>query len=613
MRDALLDYYERELTWLRRTGADFARRYPRVAQRLLLEPTKCEDPHVERLLEGFAFLAARVHLKLDDDFPEIAEALLDAAYPQYVRPIPSMAVAQLHPDPERGALPAGHPVPRGTLLYSREVAGAPCRFRTCYDTALLPVSVASAKWTAPYELRPPVRAGDAVAAIRLELRCLGGLTFSALETDSLRFHLSAEPNLAGTLYELLCNSVREVWVRDLVPGSRAEPVVLPAGAITPVGFAEDEGMLPVPRRAFVGYRLLGEYFTFPEKFWFVDLAGFERVRAAGMGEAVEVVILIAPFERGDRRNALEAGIGAETFRLGCTPIINLFPHTSEPTPVTQRAFEYRIIPDAHRPTTGVYAVEEVTAVAAGDPTPLRIEPLHAFRARGDGVDEAKVWWYARRRPSGWRPDEATDVCLHFVDRDARLAQPYAHAVTARLLCHNGDLPGRMELASDGADLSLPGGGPVLKVSLLGTPTPLVQPPSGGAQLWRLVSQLSLNYASLADDGAESLRALLALHNFAGSRAGEKHVQGVVSVAGAPMHARVGGEGGIAFARGHRVEVTFDEEEFAGGGVYLLAAVLERFMGLYVSMNSFCALTARTRQRREPLRRWPPRSGWKPLL
>lgn len=611
MRDQLLDYYERELTYLRRTGADFAKRYPRVASRLMLEPTKCDDPHVERLLEGFAFLAARTHLRLDDDAPEIAEALLDAAYPQYVRPIPSLSLVQLHADPER-AVAAGHRVPAGSLLYSREVGGAPCKFRTCYDTVLWPVDVAGARWMAPYELNPPVRAEDAVAALRVELRCFPGTTFAAVGADSLRFHLNAEPALAGTLYELLNNSCRQVLVRDLTPGSRVEPVVLPGSAITPVGFGENEGMLPLPRRSFLGYRLLQEYFTFPEKFWFVDLAGFDRVRQAGMGSAVEVIFLVSPFERAERRNALESGVTAETFRLGCTPVANLFPQTSEPTPVTQRTFEYRVIPDAHRPTTGVYSVEEVLSVSPGVPEPVKIAPLHAFRARMDD-DAAEVFWYARRRPSNWRPDEGMDVCLQFVDRQARLANPGVNAVTARLLCHNGNLPSRLDLGRTDGDFSLPGGGPVARVSMLVKPTPLVQPPVGGTQLWRLVSQLSLNYASLADGGAETLQALLRLHNFADARSAERHIQGIQQVSGTPVHARIDSGAGVAFARGHRVEVLFDEEMYTGGGVYLLAAVLERFLGLYVSMNSFCVLAARTRQRKEPLREWAPRAGWKPLV
>lgn len=610
MRDQLLDYYERELTYLRRTGAEFGKRYPRVASRLMLEPTKCDDPHVERLLEGFAFLAARVHLKLDDDAPEIAEALLDAVYPQYVRPIPSLSMVQLHPDPDR-ALTAGHPVPRGSLLYAAK--GGPVKFRTCYDTVLWPVEVAGARWMAPYELQPPLHAANAVAALRVELRCLPGVAFAGLGADALRLHLSAEPNLAGTLYELLCNSCSQVIVRDLEPGSGVEPVVLPGSAVSPVGFGEDEGMLPLPRRAFLGYRLLQEYFTFPEKFWFVDLGGFDRVRAAGMGPAVEVIFLVAPFERPERRHALESGVTAETFRLGCTPVANLFPQTSEPTSLTQRSFEYRIVPDAHRPTTGVYSVEEVMSVGPGTPEPLRIAPLHDFRARADDGDGAEVYWYARRRPGTWRPEEGTDVCLQFVDRQARLVHPGLHAVTARLLCHNGDLPARMELATADGAFSLLGGVPVARVSVLVKPTPLVHPPAGGAQLWRLASQLSLNYASLADGGAETLRALLRLHNFADARSAEKHIQGIESVTGTPVHARIDSGAGVAFARGHRVEVTFDEEMFAGGGVYLLASVLERFLGLYVSMNSFCVLAARTRQRKEPLREWAPRAGWKPLL
>src|SRR5687768_15676681 len=170
MRDELLHYYERELTFLRRMGAEFAQRYPKVAGRLQLEPTKCEDPHVERLLEGVAFLAARVHLKLDDDFPEISEALLDVVYPHYVRPIPSMSLVEFQLDPEQGKLTTGLRIPRDTVLYSRPVGGKPCRFRTCQDTTLWPVTVAAAQWTSPERLKPGVRAPDAVAALRIELR-----------------------------------------------------------------------------------------------------------------------------------------------------------------------------------------------------------------------------------------------------------------------------------------------------------------------------------------------------------------------------------------------------------------------------------------------------------
>lgn len=607
--DPLLSYYERELAYLRDAGAAFAREHGDAASRLMLGATRCDDPHVERLLEGFAFLAARVHMRLDDDSSEIAEALLDAVYPQYVRPIPAMSIAQLHPD-ER-MMPAGHTVPAETPLYPRDPGSSPCQFRTCSDTTLWPVEVAAARWMAPYELQPALAsAGGVEAVLRVELRCRGDATFAQLGADSLRFYLATEPGVAGTLYELLCGRCAGVVVRDLEPGPRAE-VTLPGTVVRPGGFGEDEAMLPHSGRALDGYRLLQEYFTFPEKFSFVELHGLDRVRAAGMGGAVEVVFLVAPFERAERGQALRHGVNARTLRLGCVPVVNLFRQASEDIPITQRASEYRVCADPYRPQTGIYSVEGVVSVSSDPRDPVRIAPLHAVRAGGGG--DSGVYWYARRRSGGRGAGEGSDVYLHFVDRHARLAHPDENTATAHLLCHNGDLPARLEIGRPGGDLSLGGGGPVAQVSLLARPTPLIQPAADGTRLWQLVSQLSLNYASLADGTGSALRALLALHDFARSPAGEQQIAGIEEVRGTPVHARIRGEGGVAFARGQRVEIVFNEERFAGGGVYLLASVLERFLGMYVSINSFSVLEARTRQRREPLREWAPRAGWKPLL
>ncbi|HEU4566263.1 MAG TPA: type VI secretion system baseplate subunit TssF, partial [Gemmatimonadaceae bacterium] len=460
MRDELLYYYERELTFLRRMGAEFAQAYPKVAGRLQLEPSKCEDPHVERLLEAFAFLAARVHLKIDDDFPEISDALLGIVYPHYVRPIPSMTLVEFALDPEQGKLTTGYRIPRDALLYSRPVAGTPCKFRTCYDTTLWPVTVAAAQWTTPDRLRPPIKAADAVGAVRLELRCLPDVQFSKLELDTLRLHLSGDPTVVHTLYELLCNNCVRIFARDPAGGARARSIQLPASAIRPGGFGDEEGMLPFPRRSFAGYRLLQEYFTFPEKFLFLDLSGFSELRAAGFGDAVEFVFLISPFERGDRRAMLEAGVGASTIRLGCTPAVNLFPQTSEPVLLTQRRHEYLLVPDARRRhSTSVFSVDEVVGITPGSPEPLRFEPFYSYR-HGAERGAPRMFWHATRRAAGWRQDGGTDVYLSFVDLSARPVFPDADAVTARLTCFNGDLPSRLPFGNDGGDFELDGGGPV---------------------------------------------------------------------------------------------------------------------------------------------------------
>ena len=611
MPDDLLYYYDRELAFLRRMGAEFAERYPKVASRLLLEPTKCDDPHVERLLEGFAFLAARVHLKLDDDFPEVSDALLNVVYPHYTRPIPSMSLVEFHLDQEQGKLAKGLHVPRDTVLYSRPVAGAACKFRTCYDLRLWPITVAGAKWLSPHELNPPARHAKASAALRIELRCLPDVTFDGLSLDSLRFHISAEPAIASTLYEVLCNNIVQVLARDPTPGSKKEPVVLRA-SVRPGGFGEDEGLLPYSRRSFIGYRLLQEYFAFPEKFYFFDVQGLDRARAALGGDRMELVFLISSFERAERRALLETGVIRETIRLGCVPVTNLFAQTAEPILVTQKQPEYMIVPDARRQEAiGVFSVDDVVVVTPGAAAPIRFEPMYSFRhGAGDG---RRMFWYASRKATGWRPDKRSDVWLSFVDASGRRMYPDVDAVTARLTCHNGDLPSRLPFGDQRGDFEMPGGGPIDRIVALVKPTQMIEPPIGKPQLWRLISLLSLNYISLIEGGAEALRELLRLHNTADTPHGERQLQGITAVRGSPVYARIEGAHGLTFARGHRVEIDFDEEQFAGGGVYLLSAVLERFLGLYVSLNSFTVLATKTKQRRSPLAEWPPRSGWKALL
>jgi type VI secretion system protein ImpG len=609
--DQLLQYYERELTFLRRMGARFAQEYPKIASRLDLEPSKCEDPHVERMLEAFAFLAARVHKRIDEDVPEISEALLEIVYPHYVRPIPSMSLVEIELHREQGKLTSGLPVPRGSLLYSREVGGAPCKFTTCYDTTLWPVRVAALEWMTPDRLKPGMRVTDAVAALRLELHCFTDLEFNALELSSLRLHLAGDTGVTFTLYELLCNNCTGIVVRE--PGSGKKSMTFPASALQPAGFGEHDGMLPYPRRSFLGYRLLQEYFTFPEKFLFFDLAIFDAMRAAGFGERAEVIFLIRQFERAERRGVLETGLSPRSIRVGCTPVVNLFPQVSEPILLTQRRTEYEVVPDARRRrTTQVFSVDEVVGITPGSPEPLRIEPLYSYRHSRDGQRPA-LFWTARRRPSQWRLDHGADVYLSFVDLSARTVHPDRDAITARLTCFNGDLPSRLPFGDDKGDFELENGGPIHRIMALSKPTEVVHPPLGQAQLWRLLSQLSLNYLPLTDGGADALREILRLHNFSDTAAGERHIEGVMTVSGEPTYARVVTEHGVAFARGRRVDVTFDEEQYAGGGVYLFASVLERFFGMYASVNSFTTLVARSTKRKEVVRTWPPRAGWKSLV
>jgi type VI secretion system protein ImpG len=305
-------------------------------------------------------------------------------------------------------------------------------------------------------------------------------------------------------------------------------------------------------------------------------------------------------------------VGDETFKLGCTPIVNLFEKTSEPILLNQKRPDYILVADARRQaTTGVYSVGDITVVSPGRESTVRFAPFYSHRHGANGSGPSN-YWIARRRYSKWR-EGASDVVLSFVDLSGRTVYPDEDAATARLLCFNGDLPSRLPFGSEEGEFEMPGGGPVGGILTMLKPTPSVEPPLGKPRLWRLISQLSLNFISLVEGGADALQETLRLHNQGESVAGEQQIRGIESVTSSPTYARIESAHGLTFARGHRVEVEFDESRFAGGGVYLMASVLERFLGLYVSLNSFNVLSVRSRQRQKRIAEWPPRSGWKTLL
>ncbi len=612
MRDDLLLYYERELSFLRRMGAQFAEQYPKIASRLNLESDKCEDPHVERLLEAFAFLAARVHLKIDDEFPEITEALLSIIYPHFIRPMPSMTIVDFRMNAEQAQIGAGLKIERGAVLSSRPVAGAPCKFRTCYDAYLWPVSVVAAEWKSPDRLQPAIKSAGAVAALRVELGCWRDITFEKAPPNPLRIFLNGESGLIHTLYELLCSRVAQILVRDPSPGSRIPPVTLPPDALHPIGFDENESMLPYPRRSFEGYRLLHELFAFPDKFFFLDMTGLESA-LHGFKDRAELIFLIAPFELTERRQALEVGVSAKTFQLTCAPAVNLFEQTAEPILLTQRRFEYPIVPDVRRPNaTEIYSVDEVISVRPDTQELVHFEPFYSYR-HGTAAKRGQTFWMASRRASGRRDDEGTEMYISLVDLEQRPVAPDMDSLTVRLTCTNRDIPERLPFGMESGDFETENAVPVQSIVALRKPTPALRPPTGRSSLWRLISHLSLNYLSLVSEGKEALQEILKLYDFTHSSSSLKQIEGILQLKSRPHFARIISENGITFARGTRVEMLLDEDNFIGGGAYLFASVLEHFLGLYVTLNSFSQLSVSTKQRKEVLRLWFPRAGTKILL
>ena len=612
MKEDLLPYYEHELSAFRNLAKEFAKSYSKIAQRLLLEPDKSEDPHVERLIEAFAFLAGRVHHKIDDEFPEISESLMEILYPHYLRPVPSMTIAQFHMDPDQAQLATGYTVKRESPVFTKTIAGKDtrCSFRTCYPVTLWPIEILSCS-VAPASHQSASGAPiESFAVLQLEIKCLGASTFDTLPFQSLRFYLNGENQTVYTLYELLFNNVLRVEARSVSRPRRA-PVVLPAANIQPVGFGRDEGLVPYPERSFVGYRLLQEYFVFPRKFLFFDLffdrEGSPRTDRKGLGDTIRILIHFSSFERKERLQELEQRVSVETLQLGCTPIVNLFDRLAEPLRVTQKETEYPVIADIHRRSvTEIYSVNKVTSTSPYLEKPREYVPFYSIR-HSYNEDPAQGYWYPRRRVSERAGDRGTEIYLSVVNSHFESIRPPDESLSIHVTCTNRDLAGELSFTGSYGELALETGS-MVQIRALMNPTKSWRPPLRRGLQWRLISHLALNYLSIVEGGREALQEILKLYDFTEDPVIRKQIAGITDLSSKQHVASVVSSQGIVFAQGVRVEMQLDESEFVGSGVFLFAAVLEAFFGLYSAINSFTQLNARTKQRKGYLKQWEPRPG-----
>jgi type VI secretion system protein ImpG len=604
MSEDLLTYYERELSFIRQMGAEFAGKYPKIASRLLLEANTSEDPHVERLIQAFAFVAARVHHKIDDEYPEITESLLNVLYPHYLAPIPSMSVVQFVCDPDQGKLTSGYTIEKGAALYSQPVNGSPCRFRTCYPVTLWPIEVASARLESPERLGPAPK--SAASVLKLELHTLGGIKFSELDLDRLRFYLHGESSLVHSIYELIFNQVCEVRLRN--PGIKdPKPIVLSKRCIQSVGFGSDEGLLPYGPRSFLGYRLLQEYFAFPEKFLFVDLLELDSAALVEATDRLEVCFFI------NRIPQVEQPINKDTFRLACAPVVNLFEQSAEPIRLTHAQTEYRVIPDVRRQSaTEVYSVDAVLDTSPHLEEAVAFQPFYSVK-HASGREQQRAFWYMTRRPSPKREDAGTEVYVSLVDLDFQPTLPPVETLSLHTTCTNRDLPAKLPFGGEQGDFELDGAAPLARIRCLTKPTQTLRPPLRRGTQWRLISHLSLNYLSLCEGSREALQEILKLYDLSDYSVNREQIAGITQVTSRQVVGRPLSMAWNGFCRGLEVSIAFDEEKFVGSGVFLFASVLEKFLGLYTSLNSFTQLIATSLQREQPIKRWPPRAGEQILL
>ncbi len=619
MDPQLLQYYNRELQHIREMGGEFAREFPKIAGRLGLDEFECSDPYVERLLEGFSFLAARIQLKLDAEFPRFTQHLLEMVYPEYLAPTPSMAIVRFQPDLTEGSLAEGFTLPRHSSLFNVLGKGeqTSCEYRTAHDVTLWPLELAEAEYIGTITTLDAPQLREARAGVRLRLRTTAGLSLAQLTLDNLPVYLHGHDDVPMRLYEQMVGNSLGIMIR---PTSRPAPwrEIIPRNHIHTLGFDNDQALLPQGPRTFSGYRLLREYFTLHQRFMFLNLTGLGTALNRCTDDEVDILVLLdrsVPF--------LENSVSQANFELFCTPAINLFPKRADRIHLTEVSPEYHVVPDRTRPLDfEVYQVSGVTGHGAGAAKEREFLPFYATNDLSRHLEEGAYFSIRRQRrlmSSTQRRQGArssylgSETYIALVDSSEAPYSSDLRQLSLTTLCTNRDLPLLMPVGKGATDFTMESGAPVASIRCVAGPTrPRPSLAYGeGETSWRLISHLSLNYLSITDTsedtGAAAFRELLSLYGDTGEGLIRKQIEGVKSITSKGVTRRVPIPGPITFGRGLEINVTFDEALFEGTGVFLLASVMERFFARYVSINTFTETVARTTERGE-IMRWPVRIG-----
>ena len=623
MDPRLLEYYSGELTYIRELAAEFAQRYPKIGGRLGMNGMEVADPYVERLLEGFAFLTARVQLKMDAEFPRFSQRLLEMVYPNYMAPTPAMAVVEIKPSKSQGNLVDGFKVPRGSVMRSNVPRGesSTAEFRTAHDVTLWPLQIDAVQFGGPptdvslaqNQLNRQVR-----SSLRIKIKLTEPISFKQLRIDSLPFHIASADIPATRLYELLAAHICGAIV--CVPQQHTQKIVghLQPCDIALQGFSEEESLIPYEPRGFQGYRLLHEYFAFPQRFYFFAVNKLLETLHVVQGDHFEIIILF-----DQQPGELDAVFTKEHLALFSTPIVNLFTKRTDRIAVTPERHEYHIVIDRTRPMDHeVFGVTEVTGMYADRSEEQTFRPFYSSLQHDGGRYGA---YYSLRRELRVLSDNArqfgprtsyigSEVFVSLVDQNEAPFRSDLRELALEVLCTNRDLSLMLPIGAE-SDFTLALSAPVQAIKVLRGPTRPRPSIANGDITWRLISHLGLNYLTLTDldkeQGAAALRELLSLYADLTDTAVNKQIEGLANVKLTPVTRRLPGKGPLVFGRGIDIELTIDEVPFAGLSPIICGMVIEQFVARHVGINTFIQLSLHSTQRGF-IHRWPARFGNRPV-
>ena len=624
MDNRLLHHYNIELEFMREMGNEFASHFPKVAGRLGMEGLECADPYVERLLEGFAFLTARVQLKIEEEYPRFCQHLLEIVYPDYLAPLPSMTIVQVEPDCGDKDLASGVRLERGTALKSGLGPNmqTPCEYRTSHDVDLFPLSIADAEYLgtraslAKLGIKPERKVS---AGLRISIDISDGIDVSELKLKELPIFLGGSGTVPLALYEHILSGICGF---SIITGKKKNRQVFPLTKdhVAPHGFEANQAMLNYQSRSFEGYRLLREYFAFPERFRFINFTGLDKVLSKASGKSFDLVLHLE-----SRNGDLESVIGKGNFLPFCVPAINLFPKRADRITLNTSDHEFHVLADRSRPLD--YEVHQVLAVTGyGKQAEQQQKFLPFYGLKDDQVPAENSSYFtvqrkhrllsskqhARGARSGYLGQE---MFLSIVDASESPYPSDLAQLGVQTLCSNRDLPMQMPLGQKKGDFTLDVNAPVERIRCVAGPTRPSTQLASGEYAWRLINHLSLNYLSLIDEspdeGAAALRELLKLYSNE-HVVSERQINGLMSIKAKAVTRRLPIPGPISFGRGLQITIKIDPSGFEAGGMYLFGSVLTEFFRKYASINHMTETVVLTDHNVE-VARWPVKAGLRPQL
>ena len=606
--EELLPHYERELALLRQSLQEFAARYPKIAARLAIAGEHSEDPHVERMLQSFALLAARIDVKLDDDYPDFTEALLEVLFPQYLRPLPSCCIAQFRADALFEKLTAPVTIERGTQLNAKT---ADCSFRSAYDVTLAPLRVSQGSFTAsPLAPTGTILPPDTTGIVSLGISAMSAAArLDAAAPSRLRLHLAGAREVVAALSDALHLKAIAAYIEVDGCGRWKR---LEKSPVSAVGFNDDETLIAGFDDTPTAFRLLLEYFAFPEKFDFIDLDLAALLSAAGPCGGVTVHWALGGIHKDSWASQRLAKIGAGTFQPFCTPAVNVFNRDPVSIKTNPDASAYPLLPSL--PGGAQPEIFSVDAVITADPSPARKTVLHPVNSlmHGSAAKLAGPYWSVRR--DRWRADAVSreQAELLFVGLDGAPVTPEFGQVAVDMTCTNGDLPASLPMGLPGGDLQSEGGEMGRNVAIVSRPTQPMRLPRGDGALWRLIGQMTPHTLQLSKTGLEAFKQLF--RQFATlSQSQAPHIDGIVSLGYRPTMQWITMEPSPAFVRGIEITAVVDEHAFASSSLYVFAGVMGRFFAPYAPANSFVQVVLVSKSVGAEIWRCPPREGAAPLI